>query len=418
MARQFLLRQDRHPDGRRRNRPPFALANRAARLSRAARIADLSTIIASSQTSLCKAANILHRMTFSRMKRVIDGAGMGQIGKIWSVATSKIKVGKIVLISIIIAAPPHIAPAAELTPVSGATCDHLLRGEIKESDADLFKEAGVSRLCLDSPGGSFLGGQALKDLFMTDGIQTYVRRGDQCHSACALAFLGGSEWGDMRHASRTIEPGAVLGFHAPYLAVPPGEHDAEELNRSSTLMMSIAGKIVADGANLKTSLSFMTGFILYPSRETKPVATVHDAVMGGIEISTAYKLPKVTDKDARQACKTLFDRYSDAFADAVTATEPSFDVNPSGEFAKARAGTTKIDGKAWKTVSTENSNEAPWQSASCAFSDETDHWGYREAILWSNDGGSLLELKSANRRVRLRIPDWYFVPGDTPISKL
>ena len=343
---------------------------------------------------------------------------MGRIREFWGAATRMNKVGKIVLMSTIVAAPLQNARAAELTAVSDATCDHLLRGEIRAGDADLFKDAGVSRLCLDSPGGSFLGGQALEDLFMTDGIQTYVRRGDQCHSACALAFLGGSEWGDMRHASRTIEPGAVLGFHAPYLALPPGEHDAEELNRTSTLMMSIAGKIVADGPNLKTSLSFMTGFILYPSRETKLVATVHDAVMGGIAISTAYKLPKVTDKDARQACKTLFDRYSDAFADAVTATEPNFEVNPSGEFAKAKAGTTKIDGRAWRTVSTENSNETPWQSASCAFSGETDHWGYREAILWSNDGGSLLDLKSANRRVRLRIPDLCFLPGDTPISKL
>lgn len=347
-----------------------------------------------------------------------DGAGMGRIRKIWSAATSVNKVAKIVLISLVIAAPLRLASAAELTPVSSATCDHLLRGEINEGDAELFQDAGVSRLCLDSPGGSFLGGQALKDLFMTDGIQTYVRQGDQCHSACALAFLGGSEWGDMRHASRTIEPGAALGFHAPYLALPTGKHDAEELNRTSTLMMSIAGKIVADSPNLKTSLSFMTGFILYPSRETKLVATVHDAVMGGIEISTAFKLPKVTDKHARQACKTLFDRYSDSFADAVTATEPSFDVNPSGEFAKAKSGTTRIDGESWSLVSTENSDETPWQSATCAFSGETEHWGYREAVLWSNDPGSAPELNSANRRVRLRIPDWYFLPGDTPLSEL
>jgi hypothetical protein len=326
--------------------------------------------------------------------------------------------GKVFLLVILISAPVQPTSAAELTAVSSATCDHLLRGRIEENDADLFADAAVTRLCLNSPGGSFLGGKALEDLFMTEGIRTYVRRGDQCHSACALAFLGGSEWGDMRHASRTIEPGAVLGFHTPYLALRPGKHDTEELNQTATTAMTIAGEIVADGPDLKTSLSFMTGFILHPSRETKVVATVHDAVTGGIEIATAYKLPKVGDKEARQACKTLFDRYADAFADAVTATEPSFDVNPSGEFAKALSTITQVDGESWNTVATENSDKTPWQSASCAFSDDVDHWGFRGALLWSNDSRSALDLSSAKRRVRLRIPDWYFLPGDTPISKL
>jgi hypothetical protein len=322
------------------------------------------------------------------------------------------------LILSLCAAHMPAAVAAELLAVSEASCDHLLSGNITDNDTDLFRKAQVTRLCLDSRGGSFLGGKALEDLFMTEGIQTYVRRGDQCHSACALAFLGGSEWGDMRHASRTIEPGAVLGFHAPYLALPPGKHDAEELNKTATIAMAIAGQIVTDQPNLKTSLGFMTGFILYPSRDTKVVATVHDAVMGGIEIFTAFKLPRIGEKEARQACKTLFDRYSDAFADAVTATEPSFEVEPSGEFAKALSDTTVVDGESWMTVATVNSEETPWQSAACAFSGDADQWGYRDALLWANDSGSNPDLTSAIRRVRLRVPDWYFLPGDTPISSL
>lgn len=325
---------------------------------------------------------------------------------------------KTFLIVTLVSAPISPTVAAELTAVTDARCDHLLSGDIKENDADLFKDAQVTRLCLNSPGGSFLAGMALEDLFMTDGIQTYVRRGDQCHSACALAFLGGSEWGDMRHASRTLEPGAVLGFHAPYLALPPGKHDAEELNQTATLAMAVAGQIVAEEPSLKISRSFMTGFMLYPSRETKVVTTVHDAVMGGIEIETAYKLPKIGDKEARQACKTLFDRYSDAFADAVTATEPSFVIETSGDFAKALSDTTEVDGERWMTVATVNSEETPWQSAACAFSGSVDFWGYREALVWSNDSGSDPDLRSAIRRVRLRVPDWYFLPGDTPISNL
>ncbi|MCM2456505.1 hypothetical protein HGO37_14025 [Rhizobium sp. CG4] len=325
---------------------------------------------------------------------------------------------KAFLIFLLASIPVDTTVAAELTPVSDSRCNYLLRGEINEDDVNLFGTQEVNRLCLDSSGGSFLGGKALQDLFMTDGIRTYVRRGDQCHSACALAFLGGSEWGDMRHASRTIEPGAVLGFHAPYLALPPGKHDAEELNQAARLMMTIAGEIVADGPNLKTSLSFLTGFILHPSRETKAVATVRDAVMGGIEIATSYKLAKVTDKEARQACETLFERYSNAFSDAVTATEPSFEVNPSDDFTQALTAKTVVDGASWMTVGTLNSAETPWQNAACAFSGTIDHWGYREALIWSNDSGSKVDLTSANRKARLRIPDWYFLPGETLVKTL
>ena len=308
--------------------------------------------------------------------------------------------------------------AAELKAVSDPKCDHLLSGAIEEDDANLFKDVQVSRLCLNSDGGSFVGGKALEDHFMTEGIQTYVRRGHRCHSACALAFLGGSEWGDMRHASRTLEPGGVLGFHAPYLALPPGKHDADEVNLMASVSMAIAGHMVADQANLKIASDFLTGFLLHPSKDTKLVETVREAVLGGIEIDTAFKLLKLSDREARQACANLFNRYSDAFSDAVTATEPSFDISPSGEFAKAASGAIKVDGSRWIMAATVNSGETPWQTAACAFSQERDYWGRRGALLWSNDPGSGADLETSVRRVRLDVPAWYFLPGNTPVAGL
>jgi len=310
------------------------------------------------------------------------------------------------------------ATAAELRAISDPKCDHLLIGDIEKDDANLFKDVQVTRLCLNSDGGSFVGGKSLEDHFMTEGVQTYIRRGDRCHSACALAFLGGSEWGDMRHASRTLEPGGVLGFHAPYLALPPGTHDAEEVNLMATVSMTIAGQIVADQPNLKIAPDFLTGFLLHPSRNTKVVKTTRDAVLGGIEIDTAFKLLKLGDKEARQACETLFKRYSDAFADAVTAIEPSFEIAPSGDFAKAASGTVDVEGSRWIMTATVNSNETPWQTAACAFSEDLDYWGRRGALLWSNDPGSDADIKTSVRRVKLDVPAWYFLPANTPVTRL
>lgn len=316
------------------------------------------------------------------------------------------------------AGPNFLAVAAELRAISDPKCDHLLSGDIETDDANLFKDVQVTRLCLNSDGGSFIGGKALEDHFITEGVQTYIRRGDRCHSACALAFLGGSEWGDTRHASRTLEPGGVLGFHAPYLALPPGTHDAEEVSLLTSISMTIAGEIVADQPNLKIAPEFLTGFLLHPSRDTKVVKTIRDAVLGGIEIDTAFRLPKLGDKEARQACETLFGRYSDAFADAVTAIEPSFDIAPSGESAKTASGTIDVEGSRWIMAATVNSDETPWQTAACAFSEDLDYWGRRGALVWSNDPGSDADIRTSVRRVRLAVPAWYFLPGDTPVTGL
>lgn len=77
-------------------------------------------------------------------------------------------------------------------------------------------------LCLDSPGGNFNEGVDLAKVIERNGVVTVVGKNAKCHSACALAFLGGRDT-NYRNSSgrhgRFLHIRGSLGFHAPFL--PP-----------------------------------------------------------------------------------------------------------------------------------------------------------------------------------------------------
>lgn len=74
---------------------------------------------------------------------------------------------------------------------------------------------------LSGPGGNYHEGLALADFFRANHIATLVRNGDGCASACAFAFLGGSGYSSSSrigtYVDRMVEPGSVIGFHAPFI---------------------------------------------------------------------------------------------------------------------------------------------------------------------------------------------------------
>jgi hypothetical protein len=75
-------------------------------------------------------------------------------------------------------------------------------------------------LTLNGIGGSYYEGLLLADFLRENHIATVVERGMRCYSACAFGFLGGSGWSSQEgigtYVDRMVEPGSVLGFHAPY----------------------------------------------------------------------------------------------------------------------------------------------------------------------------------------------------------
>ena len=65
---------------------------------------------------------------------------------------------------------------------------------------------------LNSPGGSLGGGIRLGEYFRKNRIKTIVEGHEMCASACALAFLGGTDSNGNRWMSSTTT--SRLGFHA------------------------------------------------------------------------------------------------------------------------------------------------------------------------------------------------------------
>jgi hypothetical protein len=78
-----------------------------------------------------------------------------------------------------------------------------------------------STVILDSPGGNLSAGMILGREFRKRNIKTIVTNGTMCASACAYAFMGGTE--------RIIQLGAMYGLHRPYLTL------GEEIKNASPL---------------------------------------------------------------------------------------------------------------------------------------------------------------------------------------
>lgn len=108
-----------------------------------------------------------------------------------------------------------------------------ITGNIAEGDAqrlaDLALDKAVSRwnqdisqfiiVSFNSTGGNYLEGLALSDLIQRMNAATYVGAGDQCLSACALAWLGGRSEVIRRvmwQPTRFLHVDGHLGFHAPF----------------------------------------------------------------------------------------------------------------------------------------------------------------------------------------------------------
>lgn len=99
-------------------------------------------------------------------------------------------------------------------------------------------------LTMNGPGGDYYEGLALADFVRQNHIATVVERGMKCYSACAFAFLGGSGYATVQgmgtYIDRQIEPGGIVGFHAPY---------RDEASFLEALEVRGAGEMMTEGRN-------------------------------------------------------------------------------------------------------------------------------------------------------------------------
>lgn len=120
-----------------------------------------------------------------------------------------------------------VAQAAEFFVIPGTTT-LLLLGETSSNDVDALKKAvkndKVDTIVLKGPGGNLEAAFSMADLIIEKQLATVVPKNTDCASSCALVFLAGSV--------RTLEEGARLGFHLPFLSSEASEDDYRFLCRT------------------------------------------------------------------------------------------------------------------------------------------------------------------------------------------
>lgn len=104
--------------------------------------------------------------------------------------------------------------AAEFFILPG-TNSLLVLGETVVDDAskisDYVINQGVDTLILSGPGGSLDTAFSITNVVLERSVNTTVPADTDCASACAIIFASGNR--------RTLEDGARLGFHLPFMAV-------------------------------------------------------------------------------------------------------------------------------------------------------------------------------------------------------
>ena len=197
---------------------------------------------------------------------------------------------------------PASGYAAEIEPVENHPmgCEYKLSGLVNNGDAEKINEVlrdnwsfeVASRgwkICLDSPGGSFVEGVKLAKNFAKHGIGTVVAENDLCESACAIAFLGGTyanPEGENGETSRTIHPTAKLGFHAPALLIPDGNYSKKEVYQAYGIALKAVAELSdmrARGFEIRESL--FKAIITTPFEEMHYVDTVGKAFEYTIDVS-------------------------------------------------------------------------------------------------------------------------------------
>lgn len=127
------------------------------------------------------------------------------------------------LVLLVVTAIPALA--AEVTRRPDGTV--FLSGPIVAGDLARLRAIRAephSTVSLKSKGGSFQEGMAIARWFYQTKMRTVIEDANECLSACAIAFLGGSAQGEegMDLPGRSLSPRARLGFHAPFLNLGPG----------------------------------------------------------------------------------------------------------------------------------------------------------------------------------------------------
>lgn len=229
--------------------------------------------------------------------------------------------------------------AGTLAKGDGRLCDWIFEGQIVKGDAARLEtlRGGVDgkTLCLNSPGGSLLEGQAMFHLLWSRNLNTAILPGHQCASACAIAFLGGStaQGTDLvRFMNRAIFPGAALGFHGPSLSLPQDtqNYPAKTVNTSFELALKAAEQFFLINRTEDRGNKGLTDHLYHRILTTRAdqmywIKTVGDAILADVDLRGVRYPQRLNDQAVRNICDNLYLRGGFPSATGTTETiDPGF----------------------------------------------------------------------------------------------
>lgn len=223
----------------------------------------------------------------------------------------------------------HVSEAASLYPVTTTDCNLKLDGPIEAGDlerlksaASRFEETAEIKLCLNSPGGSYLEGLRLIEFILSDlhSLSTTIERDAECLSACALLFLVGHNKNQEMRPARRLHSLGILGFHGPYIKPGHQDYDPQLMMKANRAGYKAVGRLLELNYPLLFPVSLLAttldkGFDAYVFVDTI-------AKIGAWDIElTGYRRPKqLTIGMLDQACLNFeswkvwtYDPESDGF---------------------------------------------------------------------------------------------------------
>ncbi|WP_323771992.1 hypothetical protein [Antarctobacter sp.] len=232
-------------------------------------------------------------------------------------------------------APPAAAAEFEVLNAHPEGCNVMVSGQIRDGDRDrlaqviprsddLFDHTGSPiTLCLNSPGGSLLEGLEIAAYLRGTGIRSHVAADHNCLSACALAFLGGTQFsvedGLIPNRGRSIHARAVLGFHRPQLDTSSRQFSDALIHSAFDTAVRATALIFASLDDLRITRKFALSFFDVEDGGFYYIDTgfrVHEL---GVDVTGLGPLPaRIPDETVRRICQTTYPdinpaRYADGY---------------------------------------------------------------------------------------------------------
>lgn len=214
------------------------------------------------------------------------------------------------LISCICTASAVPATAAEFK--SNSDCI-LLTGPIVPGDFQQirsrfpYENDRRNALCLNSSGGNYLEAVQIAKYLYDTGIPTLIRSGDTCMSACAIIFMGGSLRADDTVISyRALHVRGTLGFHAPYITVPEGQYNQQNVQVAYRLALNAISELAKIAPLIDFDYSLLAEMLAKGPQEIYSIDLVGDATRHRITLLGAQSAVPQTDDDFIRACDNVF----------------------------------------------------------------------------------------------------------------